>query len=249
MNRRVLACLALLTALALMPSCAWVNRVTGREGANQAKAVEIYGRGMAQMRSGQAAGAQRSLEQAIELDPGLYYAYYPLGLIYSSHGKRLQARRVWQTGLAKARRGPSRPEYPATRAVAVLQAALRGLDRPPSRARSRRAAQPRPVRRVALRSIRSQPKAKRLRRVKRLRPGFAVLVSSNRRARNALAHSRLMARRGYKPLVKTWRDKKKRIWHRVVVGCCTSRRRALALAKRVRAKKHAKNPVVIRLSR
>jgi hypothetical protein len=75
---------------------------------------------------------------------------------------------------------------------------------------------------------------------------FAVLISSNLRKANALYDLKRVTTRGLKGSITTRRDRKGRTWHRVWVGCCTSKAEAAVLARKMRAQGVSREAVAMR---
>ena len=159
--------------------------------------------------------AAARLEQALVLDPNLYHGYYQLGLIRQELGQEDQARQIWMRGLSMARTGPDRADYPRQRAIGQLEAALTSLGPPPALA-------PPPAK--------GKTKAKTASRSGPASGGYAVLFSSNLKKSNAFKDKTRLNAKGHQVTIRLHKDAKGRVWHRVWVGCCTSRAAALKLA-------------------
>jgi tetratricopeptide (TPR) repeat protein len=217
--RTALASTVLALALAASPGCAWLKSLTGADQPPPAACYGPYNQAMVLRAEGHPAQAAAKLEEALAADPNLYPAYYHLGLAYLDLGQEDKARQAWSRGATAARQGPDRPDYDRQRAVAEMTAALAGLAQrgapdqaPPRKPESAQAASPESER----------------------GPGgdWAVLFSSNLEPRHAMQDQRRLEKMGYAVTVRP-HQLGGRTWHRVWVGCCTSREEARGLKARL----------------
>jgi cell division septation protein DedD len=152
----------------------------------------------------------------------MYQAYYQLGLVYKDLKQPELARQAWEYGLEEARKSPDRPEYPKEQAIAEMQAALTGLESRPKET----PLEPEPKK--------SKPEHQMKKTVES--GAYAVLFSSNLKESNARKDFIRLKSMGYETMIKQHKDSKGRIWHRVWVGCCQTRDKALRLARSMRKK-------------
>ncbi|MFH1059235.1 MAG: SPOR domain-containing protein [Pseudomonadota bacterium] len=213
-----------------------------------------YNRAMAFGQAHQLDKAARELELAVQSDPGLYYAYHQLGLVYEAMGRKAEAVRTWQQGLTVAKAGPERGEYPRAQAVAEMQSAVARLTAPPPPP-PMLAPPPTPVQSPALAAgpkpaprVKTSPvgASRDSASSKGAKHGYAVLYSSNSKRASAQSDVKKLKARGYSASLSTHKAKGK-TWHRVVVGCCGDEKKARALAAELKKKGLAKKPEVIRL--
>ena len=188
----------------------------------------------------QLAAAAKELQKALKLDPYLYPAYYHLGLAYLGLGQAEEAKLVWRQGIEAARRGPDRPDYERTRAVAEMSAALAGLEATERLTRARKPPSPPRRKPAAQRGSRTGSSSSR-----RITGRYAVLFSSNLKEVHARADVLRLKRRGYRAEIRRHRDRRGRRWYRVWVGCCTSRARALRLAAELRRRRLGRGLMVM----
>lgn len=233
----------MVVALVGLSSCASIQKLVVEEPPVKLAAYAPYNRAMSLRAEGQLEAAAEQLRQALKADPYLYPAYYHLGLAFQALGRPREAKLVWRQGIEAARRGPDRPDYERTRAVAEMSAALAGLE---ATERLTRAATPPP----ASPPPAKRPAAKQTARVvprpaKRVTGRYAVLFSSNRKEVHARADVLRLKRRGYQAEMRVHKDRRGRRWYRVWVGCCTSRARALRLAAELRRRGLGRDLLVI----
>lgn len=191
--------------------------------------------------------AALELELAVKADPQMYHAYYQLGLIYQSQGQAEKARVTWERGLAEARSGPERGDYPRVKAQAEMETALASLDPLPPLLPPGPAYTPPPPRPAA----KTKPRPSAPSRGVKIPSGaltgaYAVLVSSNLAKSSAVAEQKRLASHGYPASVTTHKDKKGKTWHRVWAGCCSGQDKARALAATLKKKGLAKSPEVMK---
>lgn len=250
-----LAATALLWAgLGLLPGCV---QPQGPQG-DEAVARVHYNRAMAFGHAHQLDKAARELELAVQSDPGLYYGYHQLGLVYEAMGRNADAVRVWQQGLAVAKNGQDRAEYPRAQSVAEMQSAVARLTTPPPPPLAPPAAlapPPTPVESpIAAAGPKPAPKvktsnlgaARSTAASKPAKHGYAVLFSSNSKKASAQSDIQKLKAKGYTGSLSTHKAKGK-TWYRVVVGCCGDEKKARALAAELKKKGLAKKTEVIRL--
>ncbi len=207
----ILICLVLFF---MLPSCTWLSTLSGGGPAPEQARLH-WNLGLVHRADGQLQQAARELKAALDLDPEMYQAYYQLGRIYQALGREDEARAAWEAGLERARQGPERSDYPRLTALAQMQSALAGLEKPA----------PAP---------RQEQKARKTTRARRPRPGpYAVLFSSNLEIKYARSDATKLTNLGYPVMVRTARVRGRR-FHRVWVGCCTTLAGARALARRMR---------------
>lgn len=265
--------LLLLAVLLAVSGCASIKRMFSPATAGTGEAaLAYYGEAMARLKTGQNERAAELLHKAIKHDPGLYYAYYPLGQIYKDMGRPDKARRTWELGLAQIKETNQRKEYPGPRAAAEIRAALAGLAGPQGmqelRPRPRPAspppvlkprpakaakpmARPRPASKAKpmakpMAKPKAKPKAKPAMAAKSAHKGaYAVVVSSNLKMASAMQDRDRLKKKGVSALISTHKNKGK-TWYRVWVGCCTTLKEAKVLASRVKRQKLAKSAVPMR---
>ncbi|MFZ5584495.1 MAG: SPOR domain-containing protein [Thermodesulfobacteriota bacterium] len=244
-----LAVTLLWAGLGLVSGCAMPQGPQGDEAVGRAH----YNRAMAFGQAHQLDKAARELELAVQSDPGLYYGYHQLGLVYEAMGRKAEAVRVWQQGLSVAKSGPERAEYPRAQAVAEMQSAVARVTAPPPPPAM--APPPIPVQSPALAAgPKPAPKVKTSSlgasrasaSAKPAKHGYAVLFSSNAKKASAESDVKKLKAKGYAATLSTHQAKGK-TWHRVVVGCCGDEKKARALAAELKKKGLAKSPEVIRL--
>lgn len=217
--KRAWPLLLLLAAMALGPGCAAFHARPAPTG-DQVKAVEHWNNAMALRAAGEEDRVAEELSKAIIADPNMYQAYYHLGLAYQVLGQPDKARQAWMQGINQARSGPERSDYPRSKSLAEMQAALAGLEAR-QRPREKTLTELKPPPRAASKPQAAAPMAM-------TGGNWAVLYSSNLKPANAQRDLKRLVAMGYKTGVRTHKLKG-RTWHRVWVGCCTSRARAMRL--------------------
>ncbi len=235
--------LLLLAALALAPGCAFFQAHPGPT-TDQMKAIEHWNNAMALRAAGEEDRVAEELSKAINADPNMYQAYYHLGLAYQVLGQPDKARQAWMQGITRARSGPERKDYPRSRALAEMQAALAGLEArrgPEERGLTELKPPAKPAPKPA-----SKPAAPAMRAM--INGNYAVLYSSNLKPVSARRDLKRLVAMGYKTEVRT-RKEKGRTWHRVWVGCCTTRARAMRLRAELMKKAPRKGLAVMQPGR
>lgn len=246
----VLAAALLLAALSLCAGCALPQGVQGDQAVGRAH----YNRAMAFGHANQLDKAARELELAVQSDPGLYYGYYQLGLVYEAQGRRSEAISTWQRGINAAKNTDDRGEYPRAQAIAEMQSAQARLTAPlppppapaPIPVETPLYSAPKPAPRVKTSAI-SAGGGKSSAKSSGQRSGYAVLFSSNQGKKSAQADQARLKAKGYSATLSTHKDKNGKTWHRVVVGCCGDEKKARALAAELKKKGLVKSPEVIHL--
>ncbi len=239
-----LAVLTLFGAVWLLTSCAgYVPQ--GGEDVGKAH----YQRHLSFRAQNQLDKAALELELAVKADPQMYHAYYQLGLIYQSLGQPEKARLTWERGLAQARSGPDRPDYPRVKSIAEMETALASLEElppllPPTPAYTPPA--PRPAAKTKAKLNIQSPARWGRTPGKPASGSYAVLVSSNLSKTAALGDRKRLAAHGYSASVTTYKDKKGKTWHRVWVGCCSGHDKAQALAATLKKKGLARGAEVMK---
>lgn len=249
LSRRAWPVGLLLTLLLLgLGGCA-LNQNQGLQG-DPAVARAHYNRAMAFGHSHNLERASQELELAVKDDPNMYFAYYQLGLVYEAMGRRDLAREAWDKGLLVARKGPDRADYPRAQAVAEMESAIARLEPEPLPPLPMAQALRIPV---APPAYEPPPKPKfRTSKVSASKShggkshGYAVLLSSNQKKSSAQADLTRIKGKGYSAKLTAHKDKKGKVWHRVVVGCCTTKVKAQALAHALKKKGLAKSPQVVK---
>ncbi len=239
-----LASALLLALLGLGAGCAALTP-QGVQG-DQAVGRAHYNRAMAFGHAHQLDKAARELELAVQSDPGLYYGYYQLGLVYEAQGRKMEAITTWQRGIEAARNTEDRRDYPRAQAIAEMQSAQARLTMPPTPPPP-----PIPVETPLYSAPKPAPKVKTSAlsgsRSGSHKSGYAVLFSSNQQKKSAEADVSRLKAKGFSASVSTHKDKKGKVWHRVVVGCCGDEKKAKSLAAELKKKGLAKKPEVIKL--
>ncbi len=239
-----LAGVLVLALLGLGGGCA-VLSPQGVQG-DQAVGRAHYNRAMAFGHAHQLDKAARELELAVQSDPGLYYGYYQLGLVYEAQGRKMEAITTWQRGIEAARNTEDRRDYPRAQAIAEMQSAQARLTMPPTPPPP-----PIPVETPLYSAPKPAPKVKTSAlsgsRSGSHKSGYAVLFSSNQQKKSAEADVSRLKAKGFSASVSTHKDKKGKVWHRVVVGCCGDEKKAKSLAAELKKKGLAKKPEVIKL--
>ncbi len=240
-----LASALLLAALSLGAGCAVLNP-QGVQG-DQAVGRAHYNRAMAFGHAHQLDKAARELELAVQSDPGLYYGYYQLGLVYEAQGRTMEAISTWQRGIEAAKNTEDRRDYPRAQAIAEMQSAQARLTMPPTPppppaipVETPLYSAPKPAPKVKTSALSTSRSAK-------AKGGYAVLFSSNQQKKSAEADVSRLKAKGYSASLSTYKDKKGKVWHRVVVGCCGDEKKAKSLAAELQKKGLAKKPEVIKL--
>ncbi|MFH1036135.1 MAG: SPOR domain-containing protein [Pseudomonadota bacterium] len=229
--------LALLLTLA---GCAGVNQ--GMQG-DQAVGRAHYNRAMAFGQSHQLDRAAQELELAVKADPGMYFSYYQLGLVYEAQGRKEMARQTWEQGLKVAKSGPAREDYSRPQAIAEMESALVRIEPqsqlpPPTLAeRPLPTYQPPPPKPRAKSSVRAKSSSGSAH-------GYAVLVSSNQKKASALADVKRLKAKGIQAKIATHKDKHGKTWYRVLAGG-PSKAKAQSLAATLKKKGLAKSPQVV----
>lgn len=237
---------ALLAVMLGLSSCSTVSDMFTSRSKDEV-ARSYYDRAMGYMDTRKYSQAVDDLRRAITNDPDMYQAYYQLGLAYRALGDETNARDAWTMGVGRAQRGPERLDYPRSRALAEMMAALEGkaptipkatppMTPPPPRPAPSppppRAAAPRP----SVTHAAAAPSGP-----------YAVLVSSNLKRYNAMNDLNRLKAKGYSTKLTSAKDKSGRTWHRVWVGCCTTLPRAKSLALELKRKGLARDAVAMRL--
>lgn len=246
----LIATALLWAGLGIIPGCAVPQGPQGDEAVGRVH----YNRAMAFGHANQLDKAARELELAVQSDPGLYYGYHQLGLVYEAMGRKADAVRAWQQGLSVAKSGQERAEYPRAQAVAEMQSAVARVTAPPPPPPAMApppipvespalAAGPKPAPRVKTSSVGASRSSASGKSAKH---GYAVLFSSNAKKASAQSDVKKLKAKGYAATLSTHQAKGK-TWHRVVVGCCGDEKKARALAAELKKKGLAKSPEVIRL--
>lgn len=241
---RLAACLALTMALLLaLTGCAAQQGMQGDQAVGRAH----YNRAMAFGQSRQLDRAAQELELAIKADPGMYFSYYQLGLVYEAQGRKEAARQTWERGLRVAKGGPDREDYSRPQAIAEMESALLRIEPqpelpPPSIAQAPlptyQPPPPKPRAKSRYGSSAKKSKAK-------AGSGYAVLVSSNQQKASAQGDVKKLKAKGYSAKVVTYKDKAGKTWYRVVVGG-GSQDKAKSLAAALKKKGLASSPQVIK---
>jgi tetratricopeptide (TPR) repeat protein len=240
---RLLFCLVLLAALSVVSSCATMKEwVVGKDKKEVARSY--YDRAMGYMDTRQYTQAEEDLRRAITEDPDMYQAYYQLGLAYRAQNKEKEAREVWTMGVGRAQRGPERLDYPRSRALAEMLAALEGkkaavqkVPTPMTPPPPRPAPTPRPA---------PKPTITQSRPANAPMGDYAVLVSSNLKRYHALADQKRLEDKGYSTKVTSFKDKRGRTWYRVWAGCCTTLPRAKSLALEIKRRGLSRDATAMR---
>lgn len=215
---RAVGLAGVLASLMLFSACASFCEFVGAEpsapdATTAASAGQHWDKAMQYRAQGKLEQATAELEQAIKADPNMYHAYYQLGITYTMLGQREKARRVWEQGISKARKGPDRKDYSKEKAIGQMQVALAGME---GRA---------PATRVSKPTDKTKPGG--------ITGPYAVLFSSNLNPKYAKADQRRLTRLGYPVNIKVHRLRGK-TWHRVWVGCCSGYDRAKQMASAMR---------------
>jgi tetratricopeptide (TPR) repeat protein len=240
-RRRVCLAAILMASAFLLASCAGYIPQGGEEVGKA-----HYQRHLAFRAQNQLDKAALELELAIKADPQMYNAYYQLGLIYQSQGQAEKARVTWERGLAEARSGPDRNDYPRVKAQAEMESALASLDPLPPLMPPTPAYNP-PPRPAAKTKVKSKAPARGVKIPSGSVTGaYAVLVSSNLAKSSAVADQKRLASHGYPASLSTHKDKKGKTWHRVWAGCCSGHDKAKALAATLKKKGLARSPEVLK---
>ena len=237
--------LALLAVLTLMPACASFYEYIGFDTQQSwpDSAQQSFERALSHQYSGRLEDAAKQLELAVKADPNMYHAWYMLGYVYRAMDKPDLARKAWETGLQRALIGPDREDYPRGRSLAQIRTGLASLDleAPPKKVRAKKPGPP-PGKQL---KPRARPKAKAKAKYS---PGpkgrYAVLYSSNLKPVNAARDKKRLAALGYPATVKAIKMRGK-TWHRVWVGCCSTKGAAQKLAIALRKKGIGKGMVVM----
>jgi cell division septation protein DedD len=222
--RRFFSLALVFCLLVFLPACATVSGWFGESepAPEENVALKHWNQGLQYRAEGELESAAAELERAIKADRSMYQAYYQLGLVYKDLKQPELARQAWEYGLEEARKSPDRPEYPKEQAIAEMQAALTGLESRPKET----PLEPEPKK--------SKPEHQMKKTVES--GAYAVLFSSNLKESNARKDFIRLKSMGYETMIKQHKDSKGRIWHRVWVGCCQTRDKALRLARSMRKK-------------
>lgn len=234
-------------AMALLLALTGCAAQQGMQG-DQAVGRAHYNRAMAFGQSRQLDRAAQELELAVKADPGMYFSYYQLGLVYEAQGRKEAARQTWERGLRVAKAGPDREEYSRPQAIAEMESALVRIEpqaEPPL---------PPPMAQAPLPTYQPPPpkpkaKAKASSTAKKSKAGagsgYAVLVSSNQQKASAQGDVKKLKAKGYGAKVVTHKDKAGKTWYRVVAGG-GSQAKAKALAADLKKKGLASSPQVVK---
>jgi tetratricopeptide (TPR) repeat protein len=235
-------------ALALLLALAGCAGQQGMQG-DQAVGRAHYNRAMAFGQTRQLDRAAQELELAVKADPGMYYSYYQLGLVYEAQGRKEAARQIWERGVKVAKNGPEREDYSRPQAIAEMESALARIEPQPELPPPPIAQAPLPTYKPPS-GYKPKPKAKFGLPAKKSKAsashGYAVLVSSNQKKASAQADLKKLKAKGYSGKLTTHKDKKGKTWYRVVVAS-GSRDKAKALAAALKKKGLAASPQVIKL--
>ena len=226
--RRLSLLMMSLIMLSTLSACAWFDSlVSSEEEAPIPKPspAKHWEQAMAYRRAGNMTMAATSMENAIKADPNMYQAYYQLGRIYSDMGRKEQARRVWQVGLARAQGGPDRRDYPKQRAMAALQAALATTEPAPQ---PKTMPEPKPM-------PEPQPEPAIVQPAAPAAGDYAVLYSSNLNKSYAMRDVSALEGMGLSAEVRS-AEVRGRTFHRVLVGCCTTKSEAVFIQNKLRSK-------------
>jgi cell division septation protein DedD len=242
-RRWTLPTLSLILVLALA-GCATPQGLPGDTDVGRAH----YNRAMAFGQSHQLDRAAQELELAIKADPGMYFSYYQLGLVYESQGRKEAARLIWERGLKVAKTGPDRPDYSRPQAIAEMESALVRIEPqselPPSPTMVER---PLPT----YQSSGPKPKAKskssyHAKSKSTASHGYAVLISSNQKKASAQADVSRLKAKGYSAKIASHKDKHGKTWYQVLAGGGSSKDKAQSLAAALKKKGLAASAQVIK---
>lgn len=235
-------------ALALVLALAGCASQQGMQG-DQAVGRAHYNRAMAFGQSRQLDRAAQELELAIKADPGMYFSYYQLGLVYEAQGRKEAARQTWERGLKVAKSGPDREDYSRPQAIAEMESALVRIEPQPELPPPPIAQAPLPTYQPPPPKPKAKSKAKAASTAKKSSAkagsGYAVLVSSNQQKASALGDVKKLKAKGYGAKVVTYKDKAGKTWYRVVAGG-GSQDKAKSLAADLKKKGLAASPQVIK---
>lgn len=243
LSRRLpLAALALATLLALA-GCAATQGMQGDQAVGRAH----YNRAMAFGQSHQLERAAQELELAIKADPGMYFSYYQLGLVYEAQGRKEMARLTWERGLKVAKAGPDRQDYSRPQAIAEMESALVRIEPQPELPPPPPAIVERPLPSYAPAGPKPRARAKSHFKAHSASAhhGYAVLISSNQKKASALADVRKLKAKGYHAKIDSHKDKHGKTWHRVLIGG-GSKAKAQSLAAALKKKGLAAGAQVVR---
>jgi tetratricopeptide (TPR) repeat protein len=240
---RITGWLGVLACLGLFSACAGYNEFVGAAppgpaGGAALSATQHWDKAMEYRAKGNLRQAATELEQAIKADPNMYHAYYQLGVTHRMLGEMDKAKDIWQKGISLASAGPERTDYPKSKAIGQMQAALAALQ----------AQAPATADKSSLRA--RDVKAEMGGKVK---PGsvtgpYAVLFSSSLNPKYAKADQSRLAKLGYQATIKEHKIKGKS-WHRVWVGCCLGYDKAKQLAAEMRKKGLKSDLTVMRVGK
>jgi cell division septation protein DedD len=247
-GRRLGLVLLSLVMLMTLSACSWMKFWDTDEEPPVPKPspAKHWEQSMAYKRAGDLNNAAISMENAIKADPNMYQAYYQLGRIYYDMGQKDQARRVWRVGLARAKGGPDRRDYPRQRAMAEMQAALAAVQPKPMPKPVTPAPAPQPKTVVV-----PQPAPMAKPKPAPVEPmqtdgDFAVLYSSNLNKSYAQRDVTKLKGMGLLAEVRS-AVVKGRTFHRVLVGCCTTKMDAEATQGKLRSMGVARKTTVMKV--
>ena len=240
---RIIGWLGVLACLGLFSACAGYNEFVGAAppgpaGGAALSATQHWDKAMEYRAKGNLRQAATELEQAIKADPNMYHAYYQLGVTYRMLGEMDKARDIWQKGISLASAGPERTDYPKSKAIGQMQAALSALQSPAAAASAEK-----PFKATSI-----QAKAPGKVKPGSLTGPYAVLFSSSLNPKYAKADQARLAKLGYQATIKEHKIKGKS-WHRVWVGCCSGHDKAKQMAAEMRKKGLKSDLTVMRVGK
>jgi cell division protein FtsN len=247
---RLVAVLLGLLMLFSLSGCSWFDWMTDSEEPEIPKPspAKHWEQSMAYKRAGDLNNAAISMENAIKADPNMYQAYYQLGRIYYDMGQKDQARRVWRVGLARAKGGPDRRDYPRQRAMAEMQAALAAVQpKPAPKPAPQPKAMPEPT---PLPEPKPEPAEAPMAPAPEpaMQAGdYAVLYSSNLNKSYAVRDVNNLESMGMSAEIRS-AVVRGRTFHRVLVGCCTTKEEAGFIQQKLMSKGVNRKTVIMKIN-